>query len=116
MRADQELTEVSPVGEVDRPRRPPVLTARDREGLVYVVLGLLVLLVVFLNSYGWFTPDTEPQLYYAPGRTLVEALFSWQASPFLGQGQFNAGIAPVAGLILLIRAVGVSAWAAVRVW
>src|SRR5438105_2835872 len=116
MRADPELSDVVPPVEAVRPPRRRALSPRDREALVYFAMGLLVVMVVFVNSYGWFTPDTEPQLYYAPGRTLIEALFAWQSNPFLGQAQFNAGIAPVAAVILVIRALGVSAWAAVRIW
>ncbi len=86
------------------------------EAAVYWVLGLLILLAVFVNRWGSFTPDTEPQLYLAPGRVLMQSLFSWKLSPALGQSNFQTGITPVAFVIFLIRSLGASAWVAVRIW
>jgi arabinofuranan 3-O-arabinosyltransferase len=86
------------------------------EAVAYAALGALVVLAVFLNRWGSFTPDTEPQLYLAPGRVLMQSLFSWKVSPALGQANFQTGAAPVAALIFAIRALGASAWVAVRVW
>jgi len=86
------------------------------ETVAYAVFGTLVVLAVFLNRWGSFTPDTEPQLYLAPGRVLIQSLFSWRSSPALGQPNFQTGVAPVAAVIFAIRALGASAWVAVRVW
>lgn len=71
---------------------------------------------MFLNGFGSFSPDTQPQLYYAPGRTFLQALFSWQPNPFLGQAQFGAGIAPDAAFLFMLRSLGLAAWVAIRVW
>src|SRR6266705_58150 len=114
MRADEDIDEHVPEPVVRR--RLPSLRIRVPERTLFVVLGLGVVAAVFLNSFGLVTPDTTPQLYYAPGRTLVQALFAWSANPFLGQAQFNAGIAPDAAFILLIRSFGVSTWVVIRVW
>ncbi|MDP9343272.1 MAG: alpha-(1-_3)-arabinofuranosyltransferase [Actinomycetota bacterium] len=100
----------------ERPAMAREFLARRRLTLIFAGLAALVVVAVFANSWGSFTPDTEPQLYYAPGRTLIQSLFAWKASPFLGQGNFQTGLAPVAAAIYVIRALGASPWVAVRIW
>ena len=34
---------------------------------------------------GWFTPDTKPEVYLAPVRTLARTLSTWDPDPHLGQ-------------------------------
>ncbi len=99
-----------------RPAIARDFVVRRRVTLVLAGLAGLVVVAVFANSWGSFTPDTEPQLYYAPGRTLIQSLFAWKASPFLGQANFQTGLAPVAAAIFAIRALGASPWVAVRIW
>ena len=79
MRADEDIDEHVPEPVVRR--RLPSLRIRVPERTLFVVLGLGVVAAVFFNSFGFVTPDTTPQLYYAPGRTLVQALFAWSANP-----------------------------------
>ena len=86
-----------------------------RERGVFAALAVLALAALFLNRWGWVTPDTDPQLYYAPGRTLIRALFAWRSDPFLGHRNFNAGLAPTAAVVLLIRALGASVWVTIRI-
>jgi arabinofuranan 3-O-arabinosyltransferase len=100
-----------------RPRIRFALSAvGDRwEHIAWAVLIAAIVAAVFLNDRGLVALDTQPELYFAPGRTLVQSLFAWEASPFLGQAGFNAGIAPVAAVILLIRSFGAQAWLAIRI-
>ena len=55
----------------DRPAMARDFVVRRRATLVLVGLAALVVVAVFANSWGSFTPDTEPQLYYAPFDTEV---------------------------------------------
>jgi arabinofuranan 3-O-arabinosyltransferase len=97
---------------------PPA--TRGRRGLAepvaYLVLGLGVLAGLVLTDRGWFTPDTRPELYLAPGRALARSLSAWRPDPYLGQPNFDAGTAPVAAVVAVIRGLGVDAWLAVRLW
>jgi arabinofuranan 3-O-arabinosyltransferase len=86
------------------------------EPVAYVVLGVLVLGVLLLSDRGMIAPDTKPHLYLAPGRTLRAALSAWRADPYLGQPNFDAGVAPVALGVMAIRALGVPAWLVIRLW
>src|SRR6266508_838826 len=105
----------------------PSTTARERgwrrlrrdglaEPLAYLALGVLVLAVLLLTDRGMIAPDTKPHLYLAPARTLRAALSAWRADPYLGQPNFDAGVAPVALGVMAIRALGVPAWLVIRLW
>ena len=86
------------------------------ELLVLAALMLVLIVVVFANSWGLFAPDTKPQLYFAPGRTLIQSLHSWL--PSLGQAgepNVDTGLAPVAAVVWVIRSLGASAWVAMRI-
>ncbi len=97
----------------ERPRRRPVDWA---EPAAYVVLGALVLAALLLTDWGQITPDTRPELYLAPARTLLGALSSWRPNPYLGQPNFDTGTAPVALAVLVLRWLGAEPWLAVRLW
>jgi arabinofuranan 3-O-arabinosyltransferase len=86
------------------------------EPVAYGVLGLCVLAVLVLTDRGWFAPDTRPELYLAPGRALARSLAAWRPDPYLGQPNFDAGSAPAAAVVAVIRGLGVDAWLAVRLW
>lgn len=92
------------------------LAAGRGELLAYLVVGLAVVVPVLAADWGWFTPDTRPELYQAPGRALRVALSAWRPDPNLGQPNFDTGTAPMATALLAIRALGASPWLAVRVW
>ena len=101
----------------------PSTTARERgrrlrraELLAYLVLGVLVLAVLLLTDRGMIAPDTKPHLYLAPARAFHAALSSWREDPYLGQPNFDAGVAPVALGVMAIRALGVPAWLVIRLW
>jgi arabinofuranan 3-O-arabinosyltransferase len=94
-------------------RRRPVDLA---EPAAYAVLGMAVLAVLLLTDRGWLTPDTRPDLYLAPGRALVRALSAWRPDPYLGQPNFDAGTAPAALVVAVIRGLGIDPWLAVRLW
>src|SRR6266542_2542195 len=105
----------------------PSTTARERgwrrlrrdglaEPLAYLALGVLVLAVLLLTDRGMIAPDTKPHFYLAPARTLRAALSAWRADPYLGQPNFDAGVAPVALGVMAIRALGVPAWLVIRLW
>jgi len=93
-------------------RRPADLA----EPACYALLGLSVLAVLLLTDRGWFTPDTRPELYLAPGRALANSLSAWRPDPYLGQPNFDAGTAPAAAAVAVLRGLGVDAWLAVRLW
>lgn len=93
----------------------PPTTSGERG--VLALLALATSAAVVGTRWGVFTPDTRPDAYLAPGRLLASAGQAWVAGASgLGQGNFNAGAAPVAAVLWLMRAVGVPAWFAVRLW
>jgi arabinofuranan 3-O-arabinosyltransferase len=98
------------------PARPPRHPADYAEPAVYVLLGALVLAVLLATDWGWVTPDTRPEVYLAPARTLLGALSAWRPNPYLGQPNFDTGTAPVALAVLALRSLGIGAWLAVRLW
>jgi len=96
----------------DAPRRPKL----GWEAVAYLVLGLLVATVVIGASQGWFTPDTKPEVYLAPVRTLARTLSTWDPDPHLGQPNFQTGLLPVSLAVSAIDALGLPAWLVLRVW
>ncbi|WP_421121055.1 alpha-(1-_3)-arabinofuranosyltransferase family protein [Aquihabitans daechungensis] len=82
------------------------------------MIGALVLAAAVIGTrWGVFTPDTRPDLYQNPGGFLRSTVQAWVGgSSGLGQGNFNAGAAPVAAVVWVIRTLGAPAWMAVRVW
>src|SRR5215217_8685322 len=108
-----------------RVRRPeergpdPGTTRRRRmswEAVAYLVLGLLVATAVIAASQGWFTPDTKPEVYLAPLRTLARTLSTWDPDPHLGQPNFQTGLLPVSLAVSAIDALGLPSWLVLRVW
>jgi arabinofuranan 3-O-arabinosyltransferase len=93
---------------------PPV----GRGELLVLVLGALGLAAAVIGTrWGVFTPDTRPDLYQDPGSFLRESVSAWVAgSSGMGQGNFNAGAAPVAAVVWVIRSLGASPWLAIRIW
>jgi arabinofuranan 3-O-arabinosyltransferase len=98
--------------ERDAPRSPKL----GWEAVAYLVLGLLVATVVIGASQGWFTPDTKPEVYLAPVRTLARTLSTWDPDPHLGQPNFQTGLLPVSLVVSAIDALGLPAWLVLRVW
>ena len=86
------------------------------EAVAYLVLGLLVGTAVIGTDQGWFTPDTKPEVYLAPVRTLLRTLSTWDPDPHLGQPNFQTGLFPVSLVVSAIDALGLPAWLVVRVW
>jgi arabinofuranan 3-O-arabinosyltransferase len=97
--------------EPEAPRR-----AMSREALAYLVLGLLVGTAVVGTDQGWFTPDTKPEVYLAPARTLARTLSTWNPDPYLGQPNFQTGLLPVSLAVTAIDALGLPDWLLPRVW
>lgn len=81
-------------------------------------VGALVLAGLVVGTrWGVFTPDTRPDLYQQPGAFLRSTVQAWvPGSSGLGQGNFNAGAAPVAAIVWCLRALGAEPWMAVRLW
>jgi arabinofuranan 3-O-arabinosyltransferase len=96
--------------------RPPRRLMDYAEPAAYVLFGALVLAVLVGTDWGWVSPDTKPELYLAPARTLLGALSFWRPDPYLGQPNFDTGTAPVALAVLVLRSLGADAWLAVRLW
>ena len=87
------------------------------ERLTLVIGAVALAVAVIATRSGVFTPDTRPDLYQQPGRFLAQSLQAWVGgSSGLGQANFNAGAAPVAVVVWVIRAFGAPAWMAVRLW
>jgi arabinofuranan 3-O-arabinosyltransferase len=101
--------------EAESPPRPLGATL-SWEAVAYLALGLLVATAVILTDQGWFTPDTKPEVYLAPLRTLARTLSTWDPDPHLGQPNFQAGLLPVSAAVSAIHALGLPAWLVLRVW
>jgi arabinofuranan 3-O-arabinosyltransferase len=86
------------------------------EAVAYLALGLLAATAVILTDQGWFTPDTKPEVYLAPLRTLARTLSTWDPDPHLGQPNFQAGLLPVSAAVSAIHALGLPAWLVLRIW
>ena len=86
------------------------------EAVAYLVLGLLVGTAVIGADQGWFTPDTKPEVYLAPVRTLARTLSTWDPDPHLGQPNFQTGLLPVSLAVSAIDALGLPEWLVPRVW
>lgn len=97
------------------PDRPP--RVRWPEGTFLLIGALLLGVAVIGTRWGVFTPDTRPDLYQNPAGFLRSTVQAWVGGASgLGQGNFNAGAAPVAAVVWVIRTLGAPAWMAVRVW
>ncbi|MGN6692957.1 MAG: alpha-(1-_3)-arabinofuranosyltransferase domain-containing protein, partial [Aquihabitans sp.] len=97
------------------PDRPPRVRGPEA---AFLIIGALVLGAAVIGTrWGVFTPDTRPDLYQNPAGFLRSTVQAWVGgSSGLGQGNFNAGAAPVAAVVWVIRTLGAPAWLAVRVW
>ena len=96
--------------------------ARWRQGglgepAAYLLLAGLVLSVLLLTDRGMLAPDTKPHLYLDPMGTLRDALETWRPNPYLGQPNFDAGLAPAIaaararlGLVVLLFALAAIGW------
>ena len=90
---------------------------RRPERIALLVGAVALGVAVIATRAGVFTPDTRPDLYQQPGRFLTQSLQAWVGgSSGLGQANFNAGAAPVAVVVWVIRALGAPPWLAVRIW
>lgn len=104
--------------------QPPTAAGRTGAPAVswreWVLLGLGAVglaVAVVATRWGVFTPDTRPDLYQDPSGFLRSTVQAWVGgSTGLGQGNFNAGAAPVGAVVWVIRAVGAEPWLAVRIW
>jgi len=113
----RELARIqTPVPVVERARYELRRLASRTELIAYLVIGLALLLALLVGSWGWLTQDTRPELYLAPARALRATLQTWRPDPYLGQPNFDAGTAPMALVIWMIRSLGAPAWMAVRLW
>ncbi len=115
MKRELIRVEAQPAGGAP-PDRPARRLLDYAEPAAYVVFGAVVLAALLGTDWGWVTPDTRPELYLAPARTLASALSFWRPNPYLGQPNFDTGTAPVALAVLVLRSLGVDAWLAVRLW
>jgi len=111
-----ELVRVQRPAPPTAPTWPPRRPALRWEAVGYLALGLLAGTAVVLTDRGWFTPDTKPEVYLAPVRTLVRILSTWDPDPHLGQPSFQTGLLPVSLAVSAIHALGLPAWLVLRVW
>lgn len=73
-----------------------------------LLLAAVLLLVLLLNRVGVLAPDIKPEIYMAPWREAEALSRAWRESPKLGEPNFNVGLFPVAWLVGLIQALGLS--------
>ncbi|HEV8065188.1 MAG TPA: alpha-(1-_3)-arabinofuranosyltransferase family protein, partial [Acidimicrobiales bacterium] len=104
--------------DLDLPQPTTTAGGPDRlEPIVLACLFVLLVVVVFANSWGVFTPDTIPELYLNPGRLLAQSVSTWLPSGGeAGAANIDTGIAPLAAVLWVIRSLGASAWVAMRIW
>src|SRR2546422_8604369 len=78
-------------------------------------LGLAVALIglPLLSLPGRYIADSHDVVWFAPGWYLRHSFTLWQQSPFL-QGQ--SSLAVMAAVVGLLRSLGLSVWAAQRIW
>ncbi len=113
LHAPGRLQVVSP-GQAELGRPPAV---RWREAVLLLVGSIALGVAVIGTRWGVFTPDTRPDLYQDPAGFLASTVQAWVGGASgLGQGNFNAGAAPVAAVVWVIRSLGASPWLAVRIW
>jgi arabinofuranan 3-O-arabinosyltransferase len=111
-----DLVRVRPPDAAAPGRRPVRRPTLGWEPVAYLVLGLLAGTAVILTDQGWFTPDTKPEVYLAPVRTLARTLSTWDPDPHLGQPNFQTGLLPVSLATSVIDALGLPSWLVPRVW
>ncbi|MDX1619825.1 MAG: alpha-(1-_3)-arabinofuranosyltransferase family protein [Nitriliruptorales bacterium] len=80
-----------------------------------ILLATAVAAAVFATEPASFTPDTQPEVYLAPGRALTEDVSAWRPSPNLGQPNLDIGLVPVELTTLGLRAMGMPPWLVTRV-
>jgi arabinofuranan 3-O-arabinosyltransferase len=86
------------------------------ERATLVGAGTVLVVLVLANDWGVLTPDTKPEVFLAPWRTLVHTAAVWQDSPFLGAPNFNVGLVPVTAVTGVLAGAGLPAWLVLRVW
>src|SRR4029450_4991749 len=86
------------------------------EAVAFLVLGLLVGTAVIGADQGWFTPDTKPEVYLAPVRTLARTLSTWDPDPHSGQPNFQTGLLPGSPAAPAMAPLGAPPGPPPRVW
>lgn len=95
-----------------RLRLPRAMSSRVASAILLVLLAA----VVFVNSWGVFQTDIKPEVYLAPQETLPRYLAAWTSSPYLGSPNFNVGLVPVLIVTGALRAIGLDAEMAFKVY
>ena len=95
-----------------RLRLPRAMSSRVVSAILLVILAV----VVFANSWGVFQTDIKPEVYLAPQRMLPRYLSAWTSSPYLGSPNFNVGLVPVLLVTSALRAIGLDAEMAFKVY
>lgn len=98
------------------PRSATWLARLGTSRAVALLLLVLLAVVVFANSWGVFQTDIKPEVYLAPGEMLPRYLSAWTSSPYLGSPNFNVGLVPVLVVTALLRAIGLDAEMAFKVY
>lgn len=92
------------------------MSTASPERRVLLALSAVAALVVVVPQWGVLTPDTKPEVFLAPWRTLLRTGSAWQDSPFLGAPNFNVGLVPVTAVTALFDAAGLPPWLVMRCW
>jgi arabinofuranan 3-O-arabinosyltransferase len=84
--------------------------------LMWAGLTLALFSLPFLSLPGRYVNDTRDALWLDPSAYLAHAFQLWHSSPYLGFEQHDGIVFPMAAIVWLLRAIGLSTWAAERVW
>ena len=90
--------------------------SRRARRLMWFGLALALIALPFLSLPGRYVNDTRDALWLAPHAYLSHVLQLWHGSPFLGFEQHDGIVFPMALTIWALRALGLSAWVAERLW
>ncbi len=90
------------------------MRARVLAAVPLLLLAVALGTALIATDAGSFTPDTKPEVYLAPARTLQVDASAWRPSPYLGQPHFDAGLIPADLVSLGLRTVGVPPWLVTR--
>jgi len=79
-----------------------------------MALAVGFLALPFLSAPGRYVFDTRDTLWMQPTAYLTRGLALWQPTPYLGNQ--DGILLPMAGVVWLLRTLGLSAWVTERLW
>ena len=83
---------------------------------MWLALAVGLIALPFLSLPGRYVFDTRDLLWFNPGAYLSHALELWRQNPYMGLEQHDGIAVPMGIAVWLLRSIGLSPWAAERVW